>query len=193
MRRLLQPLILAAALLACDDEGPATPADIVVAPNVPRVPAGDTEQLTATVVDAGGRAIEGYPVTFHSSDVSVLTVSRTGLLRSVGPLGTSIITVEAGGVAAEVEATVVLGPSTLVVTPERLEMLVGEQMPLTITVTDEDGNVVESPELLFRTPDPEVAQVSADRQVMGLGQGFTEITITCRGLLARISVLVTEP
>ncbi len=58
MRRLLGSLALAAALLGCDDEGPATPADIVVAPNLPRVPMGRTEQLTATVVDARGRAIE---------------------------------------------------------------------------------------------------------------------------------------
>ena len=72
---------------------------------------------------ADGRAIEGYPVAFRSSDVSVLTVSPAGLLRSAGPLGTSIISVTAGDVTAEVEATVVPGPSTLLVTPEDAERL----------------------------------------------------------------------
>ena len=190
MRRLLQPLILAAALLACDDEGPATPADIVVAPNLPRVPMGRTEQLTATVVDARGRAIERYPVTFRSSDPSVLTVSPGGLLRSVGPLGSSIISVTAAAVIAEVEATVVPGPSTLLVTPMMLDLVVGGQEFLEVTVTDENGEIVGEPELVYRTDNPEVAQVSIDGYVTALHQGFATITVSSGGLSERVEIHV---
>jgi len=193
MRRLLYPLVLAAALSACGDEGPATPADIVIAPNLPRVPMGDTEQLTATVVDADGQAIEGYPVTFRSSDASVLTVSQGGLLTSVGPLGASIISVAAGNVAAEVEARVVPGPSTLIVSPLVLELVTGDRVPLTITVTDENGDLVSTPELLFRTNNSEVAQVSADGFVTGMEQGFTTVTVSSGGLRRQIDVWVDSP
>ena len=190
MRRLLGPLALAAALVACGDEGPPAPADIVIVPSLPRVPMGGTEQLTATVVDAGGLAIEGYPVTFRSSDVSVLTVSQSGLLTSVGPLGTSIISVAAGDVTAEIEATVVLGPSMLVVTPDVLEMVTSEQVFLTITVTDENGEIVQSPELLFRTDNPEVAEVSPDGYVTALQEGFTTVTVSSGGLRDHVEVSV---
>ena len=190
MRHLFGPLALAAALLACGDEGPATPADIVIAPNLPRVPLGDTEQLTATVVDADGRAIEGYPVTFRSSDVSVLTVSRNGLLTSVGPLGTSIVSVAAGDVTAEVEATVVLGPSMLVVTPDMLDMVTGGQEFVSVTVTDGNGDVVRSPELLFRTEDPAVAQVSIEGYVTALHAGSTIVSVSSGGLSDEVAVHV---
>ena len=190
MRRLLHSLTLAAALAACDDQGPARPADIVIAPNLPRVPMGGTEQLSATVVDADGRAIEPYPVTFRSSDASVLTVSPGGLLRSVGPLGSSIISITAADVTAEVEATVVPGPSTLLVTPDMLDLVVGGQEFLSVTVTDENGDVVRDPELVYRTDNPEVAQVSLEGYVTALHQGMAMITVSSGGLIGRVEVHV---
>ena len=193
MRFRFRSLLLAAALGACGDEGPATPADIVIAPNLPRVPMGDSRQLTTTVVDAGGRAIEGYPVTFSSSDVSILTVSRGGLLTSVGPLGTSIIRAAAGDVAAEIEAAVVLGPSTVIVSPERLELVVGDRVPLTITVTDENGDLVPEPELLFQTDWPQVAHVGADGLVTALSPGGAIIVVLSNGLRGSVEVSVNSP
>jgi uncharacterized protein YjdB len=193
MRHILLPLVLGAALVACGDEGPPAPADIVIAPNLPRVPMGDSRQLTATVVDASGRAIEGYPVTFSSSDEAVITVNHGGLLTSVGGLGTSIISVAAGDVTAEVEATVVLGPSTLLVSPDVLELVVGDRVPLTISVTDENGALVSEPELLFQTTAPVTAQVSADGFVTAMAQGFANVIVTSGGLQEAIEVWVDAP
>jgi hypothetical protein len=115
--------VAAVVLLACDDQGPRTPADLVVVPNLPRVPEGGTTRLIVTVVDADGREIVGEPATFESSAPSILTVSRTGILTSVGPLGTSIVGVASGDLSTEVEARVVVGPSTLYVTPPSLELV----------------------------------------------------------------------
>jgi hypothetical protein len=75
--------------------------------NAPRIPAGDTRQLTATVVDDDGRAIPGEPMAFESSEPAVVTVSDAGLLTSVGPLGTATITAASGDLNAEIEAEVV--------------------------------------------------------------------------------------
>lgn len=192
MRCLGRTLILVAALVACN-EGPAIPADIVIAPNLPRVPMGGAEQLTATVVDEDGRAIEHYPVSFHSGDHSVLTVSPSGLLTSVGPLGSSIIRVNAGDVVAEVEATVVPGPSTLIVSPAVIEMVTGDVVQLTITVTDENGDLVTDPELVFRTDRPEVAQVNTAGFVVALDQGFATVAVSSGGLRQQIEVSVDSP
>jgi hypothetical protein len=193
LRTLLCHLVLAGALWACHDEGPATPAHIVVTPNLPRVRVGDAQQLTVTVVDADGRAIEGQPVTFRSSDVSVLTVGQSGLLTSIGPLGSSIIHVASGAVRAEVEATVVLGPSTLVVTPDVLDLVTGDRVPLTITVTDENGDVIPTPEIFFETDNPRVAQVSLDGHVTAGEPGGTDIAVRSGGLIRHVLVAVSSP
>ena len=183
----------AAVLFACDDEGPRTPADIVIAPNLPRVPMGGTTQLTATVVDADGRAIDGEPVTFASSDASVLTVSGSGLLTSVGPLGTSIVSAASGDVAAEVEASVVVGPSTLYVTPASLELEPGESATLTVIVTDENGDSIPGPGVLFRTSNPAVANVTSFGYVSAGEPGGATITLSIGELNREVPVAVAVP
>jgi uncharacterized protein YjdB len=185
--------VAAAVLLACDDQGPRTPADIVIAPNLPRVALGGTTQLTATVVDADGRAIEGEPVTFASSDLSVLTVSESGLLTSVGPLGTSVVSAVSGDVTAEVEARVVVGPSTLYVSPTSLELESGQSAQLSITVTDENGDSIPGPELLLQTSDPSVAVVTSFGYVTGGEPGAATITITSGEHSREVHVAVSAP
>ncbi len=48
-------------------------------------------QLVASVVDTGGKPIRGVQPSFTSSDPLVLQVSPTGLVTSVGPVGTATI------------------------------------------------------------------------------------------------------
>jgi uncharacterized protein YjdB len=185
--------VVAAVLLACDDAGPRTPAHIVIAPNLPRVPIGGASQLTVTVVNADGRAIEGEPVTFQSSDVAVLTVSESGLLTSVGPLGASVISAASGDVTAEVEATVVVGPSTLYVSPASLELESGQSASLSITVTDEDGEPIPSAGVLFQTSDPSVADVTTDGRVTGEAPGAATITVSSGEHSRDVLVAVSAP
>jgi trimeric autotransporter adhesin len=180
--------VAAVVLLACDDQGPRTPADLVVVPNLPRVPEGGTTRLIVTVVDADGREIVGEPATFESSAPSILTVSRTGILTSVGPLGTSIVGVASGDLSTEVEARVVVGPSTLYVTPPSLELVRGEVKTLSVTVTDENGDSLPAPDVLFRTSNPVVAEVTAEGHVRGGEPGGATITITSGDQTRRVDV-----
>lgn len=185
--------VAVAVLLACGDEGPRTPADIVLAPNLPRVPMGGTQQLTATVVDDEGRAVEGEPVTFTSSDLSVLTVTGEGLLTSVGPLGTSIVSAAAGELTAQVEARVVIGPSTLYVIPSSLELAPEESSVLNWTVTDENGDSIPEPQVLFQTSNSSVASVTAAGSVRGGEPGTATITVTSGDDVREIPVTVSAP
>ena len=171
-------LAVAAMVLACDDQGPRTPSDVVLTPNLPRVPMGGTLQLTATVVDAEGRAVEGEPVTFASSDLSVLTVGDGGLLTSVGPLGTSAVSAASGDLTTQVEAEVVIGPSALYVTPASFSLLPDEFAVLNWTVTDENGDSIPQPLVLFQTSDPLVVDVSDGGSVRAGEPGTATITVT---------------
>jgi hypothetical protein len=74
-----------------------------------------------------------------------------------------------------------------------LDLVTGEQVPLSIAVTDENGDVIASPELLFRSADPEVAQVSPDGYVTAGEQGLTNVFVTSGGLRDQVEVRVHTP
>lgn len=188
------PLLLAPAVLsACgDDAGPRTPAAIVITPNLPRVPMGQTLQLTATVVDDDGRAIDGEPVSFESSEPSILTVSESGLLTSVGSVGASVIRAASGDVTEEVDAEAVLGPSALFVSPASLDLESDEFVQLNVTVTDEHGDSIPDAEILFLTSDALVADVSPDGYVSGGEPGTATLTVTSGTYRREVPVTVSQ-
>src|SRR3954454_15281374 len=116
------PVLIAAALsvVSCGSEPMEprrVPAAIVILPNAPSLPQKSTKQLIATVVDAAGREIAGETVTYESSDTTVLTVSSSGLLLSVGPVGSATITARDGDLTGTVDAGVTLLPNTITVSP----------------------------------------------------------------------------
>jgi uncharacterized protein YjdB len=167
-----------ALLAACDgDQGPRTPAGIVVTPNRPQVPMGGTRQLTVTVVDADGRATDGEPVAFESAEPDVVTVSEDGLLISIGSLDTVTITAASGSHIAEIEAEVVPPPSTLTVSPTSLKLAAGEFRRLYIIVTDENGDSIPGAELVLEIDDPAVAVPYADGLVFGQRSGVATISV----------------
>jgi hypothetical protein len=73
--------------------------------------AGTTTQLTATVKDASGAAITTVPVTWSSSDGSLMSVSSTGLVNAAH-IATVTITATAGGKSATLDVTSNLTPYT---------------------------------------------------------------------------------
>jgi YVTN family beta-propeller protein len=74
-----------------DGTGPGVAAGIVISPNAPWIRVGASVQLTATVVDSNGRPIVGRPVTFFSTDYSIIAVTPDGLASAVGPLGSAFV------------------------------------------------------------------------------------------------------
>jgi uncharacterized protein YjdB len=186
-------LVTVAALSACGDQGPRSAAEIIIAPNLPRVPIGGTQQLTATVVDADGRAIEGEPVAFESSDPTILTASEGGLLTSVGPRGASIVSAVSGGITAEVEAEVVIGPSAIFVSPSSLQLQPGEIVLLNVTVTDERGDSIPDPEVLLHTSNAAVAAVTDFMTVIGGEPGTATVTVVSGTHHSDVPVTVSAP
>jgi uncharacterized protein YjdB len=154
---------------------------------------GGTEQLTATVVDSEGRAIAGEPVTFESSDPSVLTVGESGLLTSAGPLGSSIISAASGSVATEVEAKVVLGPSAIFVVPSSLALHPGEDASFDVTVTDASGDSIPDADVLWQTSDAAVVTVTAFGGVTAGDPGTATITASSGELSREVPVTVSAP
>ena len=105
-------LLFLRAGFACEDEPPVPPppepASISVSPTEVVLRAlHDTTRLTAVVVDEDGDVIENYDVMWSTTDTSVATVSKSGLVRAAGA-GEAAITATAGSVSATVAITVIL-------------------------------------------------------------------------------------
>jgi uncharacterized protein YjdB len=185
-----------AVLLACgEDMGPRVPAAIVVTPQAPRILTGEALQLTAVLVDAAGGEVEGEPITFHSSDPTIVTVSGSGLVTSPGPLGTATITATSGDIAAEVEAVVVLPSSALVVRPASLVVNVGDVGALSVTVTDENGEPVPGAPFSIESTNPDVASAEVqqgDVYVFAHTLGAATLTVTSGERTAEVPVTVAQ-
>lgn len=70
--------------------------DLLVAPSSIRIAKSGKAQLVATIVDAVGTPMPTGSITYTSADQSIVTVSSTGVITSVGPLGSTSITVKSG-------------------------------------------------------------------------------------------------
>jgi uncharacterized protein YjdB len=157
--------------------GPRIPASIVVVPNEPRVPLGRTKQLTATVVDAAGRAIDGQPLSFITDNPDIMTVSATGLLTAGATLGQARISVASGELTAGVTALAVLPPNAIVVQPAELLLQPPQGAYLYVTVTNELSEPVPAT-VTFTTSNGNVATVDAFGLVTARQKGTAIITVS---------------
>ena len=103
----------AAGAVACGDEAPPVPAEVVVTPaSATAETVGATVQYAARVVDAEGAAIPGAPVTWSSGNREVGTVSATGLATVVGQ-GTAVIRAVHETVSGTASLVVQLRPASM--------------------------------------------------------------------------------
>jgi len=96
-RRALTALALLIIAVSCHDStGGPVPALLFVTPDTITLRRLDSIPLTVDVADKDTVPINGVAVTFASSDTSILRVSTTGVIQSVGPIGPANVTVTAG-------------------------------------------------------------------------------------------------
>lgn len=84
---------------ACSDNpccGPPAISSITVTPPSEVLVVGATVRLSATLRDANGQALFGYPIDWHSNDATVAAVDSTGLVKGVGPGAAKVIATSAG-------------------------------------------------------------------------------------------------
>ena len=75
-------------------------ASVTISPPTVLLMGGNTVQLTATVRNAEGFVLSGYPVTWTSTNTDCVIVDTTGLATMFGPPGASVIaTAEIDGVS----------------------------------------------------------------------------------------------
>jgi hypothetical protein len=101
---------------ACGGSGgndPPGPASIQLSVPNPSLVPGEAIQLSWEVKDGQGMTLPNEPVTFSSSNSTILTITNTGLITGVGP-GTASVSAKAGSATGQLALVVAEGG---VVTP----------------------------------------------------------------------------
>ena len=120
-------------------------------------------------------------ITYKSSDDSVATVDKKGIVTAVGE-GTAIITLSVGDDeiyaknSTNVSVTVSKIPTEISADPTSLDLLIGNESQIVATLTPRDaGNVT------FTSNDEDVVTVDANGNIIAVGNGNATITLSFEG------------
>jgi Tol biopolymer transport system component len=149
---------------------------------------GSRFQLTATARDAQGFEVVGLPVTWGSSDPTVLSVSATGLVTALAE-GLAAITASVDGQSGQALFAVSTIPAgTVTVTPESARVALGGTVPLRAAVWDPNGQGLYQRLVTWSSSDPTVATVAPGQSsqsnpvmVTGVAAGIARISATVDG------------
>jgi uncharacterized protein YjdB len=168
-------------------------ASVAVSPNPAAVLQGQQVQMTATAKDAQGTALPGKTFTWQSSNAAVATVSSSGMVTSVGP-GTATITATADGVGGSAQFSTTQQPvANVAVTPGTASVTAGQDVQLTATATDANGNTLTGRVASWSSSNPTVATVSSSGKVTTIAKGTATITATIDSKAGSASIGVNSP
>ena len=187
-------LIVLPLIAACDGgTDPPVAANVSVSlSSVDFAAVGETQQLTASVVDRNGQVIAGASVTWASNDNSVATVSTSGLVTAVGN-GSATVTATSGGATGATGVTVAQVLVVFEVSPSADTLFsFGETLQLTARALDANDNVIPDLSIAWSSADEAVATVDADGLVTAIGNGSADITATGGGSTATAALTVSQ-
>lgn len=165
---------------------------VIVTPTSFSLPVGGTRQLTVTTNAADGQPLPNRRVTYLSSDVSVATVTTTGLVAAVA-LGSATITAtseEKSGTAV-VQVVQVPVASISISPPGPQTVNQGSALQLQATTRDGNGVILTGRTVNWSSSNSAIASVSGSGVVTGNALGNTQITAESEGVTTSTQVSVT--
>ena len=168
-------------------------ARVVLSQSSVSVAVGDTVRLSATVLDAGGSAVQGASITYSSSNTIVAPVTASGLVTGAST-GQATITAVSGGVTGQASVSVALTPvGSVIVSPSAATVAAGQVTQLSATVRDERGNVLSGRVVAWSSANPQVAVVDASGRVTGVAAGTVIISAATGGKSGQATITVPAP
>ena len=167
-------------------------ASVVISPSTATVAVGASVPLKAEVLDASGKALEGYRVVWATSDQATARISEDGTVTGV-KVGTVQIAASAQGKSAVAAVTVNPTPVNSVrLTPTSRDLLVGQTLQLVAEPIDAQGAVLPGRPVTFTTSNATVATVSTTGVVTALAPGGTIITAASEGKTSVATITVSS-
>ncbi len=206
MTRILPALLLAAPLTA--QEPNATAMRIVVTPANPVVTAGDTIRLSAHVVDASGKTVDGVRVRFQQQGARFEAfVDSTGLVvggvTGTLPVAMSAVVPGQRPIAQRIDVKIVPGPAaTVEPSPTSAKLAVGQRIRFAGTVKSKSGDVRTGDAVTWRSSAPNVVRidndgmataVAAGRATLSAASGAASGSVSVQVLNARVASLDISP
>ena len=195
-------LALGVSLIGCvtvwacggdESTGPAVVASVVVTPSTATlVSLGETVELNASALDAGGTVVSGKSFVWSSPDETIATVSVSGLVTAVadGPVTISATTDNVSGSAAVTVGQVV---TSVVVTPSTPTLVsLGETVQLSASALDASGNAASGKSFVWASPDEAIATVSVSGLVTAVADGAVTISATTDNVSGSAAVSVAQ-
>lgn len=170
-----------------------TPAHLVrVMPEAGTLRIGESTQFEATLYDAAGREMNGYPIVWTSSEPSRVPVSSAGVVTAIA-VGTGTITATSEGLSATAVVRVSAMPvASVSVVPSSVTLAVGGSGRMVAQVLGVGGAQLNDRIVTWGSDRPGTASVSPDGSVIAIAEGSALITATSEGRSGAAHVLVTR-
>jgi uncharacterized protein YjdB len=186
--------LLAASLLTCSDSaGPPPAVTRVDVTGVPVLFLGRSGSYAATAYDQNGGMLTGRRFTWRSTDTSVVTVDKVGLVTAVG-LGQALVQATADGVTGSGPVAVQLAHVARVVLSAAVDsVLLGDSVRLHVALLDSAALPVLGRSVQWRSSDTTRAVVTDSGVVIARTVGSLAITATSDGVTSGTFVDVQYP
>ncbi|MBK7832773.1 MAG: Ig-like domain-containing protein [Gemmatimonadetes bacterium] len=154
---------------------------------------GQTVQASAVVKDGTGNTLTGRAVTWTSSDVSVATVSASGLVQGLSP-GLTTITATAEGKSGTSVLSVTPPPvATVSVELDATSLVVGKSIQASAVLRDERGTVLTERTVAWSSSNVGVATITLTGLVTAVAVGSVTLTATSEGKSGSAGLAVVPP
>jgi uncharacterized protein YjdB len=139
---------------------------------------GQSDALSATVLNQNGQTVDSASITWGSSDTTIATVSTNGVVTLVAA-GTANITATVGHLQARVPTTVskkVIRVTAISVSPSTVSLYPGSTSPLSAIAKDSVNQAVTGQSISWTSSNTKVATVSASGIVTAIAIGSAVIS-----------------
>lgn len=148
----------------------AVPKRLLLSPNPGVLPQLGSLQLLALLFDQAGTAIPDSPVSYVSSDTTILKIAPNGLATSVGPAGQVSVTARSGNFFSTAQVAVTQVPTTIRVSPATARVGRMRSIHLVPEVLDAvESRIDGEMNFTFSSVSPSLLTVSSDGTVTSVG------------------------
>ena len=184
-------------VLRCSNSSPTSgnnhgPSILVVSPDSVSLVRFDSIHLTVSVLDQDSALLSGAAVTFQPGNAAMVTVSATGVVHSVGPLGKTSIVVSSGTLHRTIPVTITTIPHAIILAPTDTSIRLGASFVLRAVVVDSFGDSLANAPRTYQSGDTTVATISASGLVVSKGSGSATLSVQSGFLAAATDVFVQD-
>jgi uncharacterized protein YjdB len=175
---------------------PGSVANVQVTPGQSTLPAGRTQQLSATLTDAEGNVLTGRVVTWSTTNAAVAAVTPEGLVTAgiPGPVPVTVtITAASEGKVATATVTVTPVVASVRIGPENPVLNPGQRVQIGVRPYDATGRELPQRPSVIISSNPSVASISNTGMLTAGALGTAIVTATIEGRSASTTVRVVPP